>query len=242
MSGSTLFETYETELIHSINVIKGLIEELQKSTNFSQLMNEIETEFDIAEDSIEQMQLVAKSTFGGQLLIAKVNNFRAQIEKLKAEKDTKTKKKSSTNSQLRGKLIQGNQTIDKTGHRVKESIQISLQSEKIGEETLQILDENREQLENSILTLDNTNNRLDTVKCILRGMTFRIITNKLILWFMILVLLVSILSVFYFKWLFPFIHHGSTPTPPQTVNPPPFIPTPQPQPQPPQPQPVPAPF
>jgi len=183
------------------------IETLKKSpVNKRQILKEIETEFDIAQDSIEQMQMVAKSTFGGQSLETKVKKFRQQLATLQ-EEALKYGNAPNAQEQQRSKIMVGKDTIDKTGKRIDDSFRVALDSEETGGETLRVLVGDREKLQSTLEEMEVIDDTVNRSRNILNSMGTRIITNKIILSFIIVVLIVAILTIVYFKWVQPLLQY-----------------------------------
>jgi len=215
-----------------LSVIEGLIQQLDTSQNKRQLIEDIEIEFGLADDSIEQMDMVVKSTFGGHALDVKVKNFRLQLDKLKEKMNSKI---VTPYNQQRAKILAGKEVLHRTDDRLKECVRITGETEDNAVKTYRILIKDGEALENTYGMLDEVDNKMDHARSILGRMGLRVISNKLILWFIILVLLVSISGIIYFKWIGPLLKVLEPILMPQ--EPPAHVPQPQPVPIP-----VPAPF
>jgi vesicle transport through interaction with t-SNAREs protein 1 len=100
----------------------------------------------------------------------------------------------------RERLLKSSDKLDKTSDRIHEANKLALESETIGKDVLVTLSGQRQQIENSKDSLQETNTYLSNAKKILNGMGRRAMTNKFILIIVILILLGIIGIVLYFQY------------------------------------------
>jgi len=101
----------------------------------------------------------------------------------------------------RQKVLYGNQKLDETSERIMRAQQTSAKSEEIGAEIIGALEEDREVLERAKRKLGTVNENMDETRWVVLGLARRMVTNKIILIFIILLLLASIAVIIYLKWL-----------------------------------------
>jgi len=100
----------------------------------------------------------------------------------------------------RERLLVGNMRVDQSTDKLLKAQRTAETSEQIGREILGALDEDREVLERARGKVASVNQNVDSANKILWGITTRVVTNKIILIFIILLLLASIGVIVYLKW------------------------------------------
>jgi len=226
MAQGNLFETYEKELQLAFKVIEEKIELLKTGKNKHQLVKEIDAEFDTAQDTIDQMSMVAKSTYGGQALTTKVNNFLEQMAKLRKETE-RFGKTSALHDKQRGQIMAGKAVVDQSSQRLNDTHRIALETEEIGSGALNRLVTDREKVVGALEEMEVVDGKVERTRTILTSMGRGIVTNKIILVFIILILIAAIGIITYVKWIAPLIIYLAP------VFNPPVAPMPAPQVQPP---------
>jgi len=98
-------------------------------------------------------------------------------------------------------LLAGTEKVDQTGERLQSAHRIAIETEQIGASALQNLGSQRQTLESARDNLHGINDKVTQSRTILSAMGRRVITNKLILLFIIVLLLVAIGLIAYFKWI-----------------------------------------
>jgi len=100
----------------------------------------------------------------------------------------------------RDRLLVGNMRVDQSTDRLMRAQRTAENSEQIGREILGALDEDRAVLDRARGKVANVNENVSSANKILWGISAKVVTNKIILVFIILLLLASIGVIVYLKW------------------------------------------
>lgn len=100
----------------------------------------------------------------------------------------------------RALLLQGSDSLNNATQSIERSQRIAAETEQIGTEIIEELGEQREQLDRSRNRLVNTGENLSRSRKILRAMSRRLVTNKLLLAVIILMELAILGAVIYLKF------------------------------------------
>lgn len=112
-----------------------------------------------------------------------------------------TENEQSTNLQSqRVLLLQGTDSLNRASESIERSHRIAAETDQIGTDIIEELGEQREQLERTKSRLVNTTENLSKSRKILRSMSRRITTNKLLLSIIIILELAILGGVVYFKF------------------------------------------
>lgn len=176
---------------------------------------QIEQEFEVANDTIRNMNLIVETAFGQQksILSGKLKGYKQQIEKLLQDWQ-----RYNSADKTRSKILQGNRLMDSTTDRINDTHRIALDTEDIGTSTLGKLKSDREKLEALDTELDVIDTNVDRARTIIGAMGRRVVTNKLILFLIIILLIAANLATIYFRWIAPHLP-ASTPRPTPTPTP-----------------------
>ncbi|XP_068194607.1 vesicle transport through interaction with t-SNAREs homolog 1B [Antennarius striatus] len=112
-----------------------------------------------------------------------------------------TQNQQSTHLQSqRALLLQGTEALSSASQSIERSQRIAIETEQIGTEIIDELGEQREQLDRTRNRLVNTGENLSRSRKILRSMSRRLMTNKLLLSVIILIELAILGAVVYLKF------------------------------------------
>ncbi|XP_015720256.1 vesicle transport through interaction with t-SNAREs homolog 1B [Coturnix japonica] len=112
-----------------------------------------------------------------------------------------TENEQSTNLQSqRVLLLQGTDSLNRASQSIERSHRIAAETDQIGTDIIEELGEQREQLERTRSRLVNTSENLSKSRKILRSMSRRIATNKLLLMIIIVLELAILGGVVYYKF------------------------------------------
>ncbi|NXY48335.1 VTI1B protein, partial [Ceuthmochares aereus] len=112
-----------------------------------------------------------------------------------------TENEQSTNLQSqRVLLLQGTDSLNRASQSIERSHRIAAETDQIGTDIIEELGEQREQLERTKSRLVNTSENLSKSRKILRSMSRRVITNKLLLSMIIILELAILGGVVYYKF------------------------------------------
>lgn len=100
----------------------------------------------------------------------------------------------------RALLLQGTESLNNASQSIQRSQQIANETEQIGNDIIEELGEQREQLDRTRNRLVNTGENLSRSRKILRSMSRRLMTNKLLLAIIILMELAILGAVVYLKF------------------------------------------
>ncbi|XP_010572578.1 PREDICTED: vesicle transport through interaction with t-SNAREs homolog 1B [Haliaeetus leucocephalus] len=112
-----------------------------------------------------------------------------------------TENEQSTNLQSqRVMLLQGTDSLNRASQSIERSHRIAAETDQIGTDIIEELGEQREQLERTKSRLVNTSENLSKSRKILRSMSRRVTTNKLLLSIIIILELAILGGVVYYKF------------------------------------------
>ncbi|XP_030806477.1 vesicle transport through interaction with t-SNAREs homolog 1B [Camarhynchus parvulus] len=112
-----------------------------------------------------------------------------------------TENEQSTNLQSqRVLLLQGTDSLNRASESIERSHRIAAETDQIGTDIIEELGEQREQLERTKSRLVNTSENLSKSRKVLRSMSRRITTNKLLLSIIIILELAILGGVVYYKF------------------------------------------
>ncbi|CAI5763811.1 transport through interaction with t-SNAREs 1B [Podarcis lilfordi] len=97
-------------------------------------------------------------------------------------------------------LLQGTESLNRATQSIERSHQIAAETDQVGTEIIEVLGEQREQLDRTKGRLVNTSENLSKSRKILRAMSRKVMTNKLLLSFIIILELVILGGVVYYKF------------------------------------------
>nr|AFK39102.1 unknown [Lotus japonicus] len=183
-----------------------------------QKVSEIKAGIDEAEALIRKMDLEARSLQPNvrAVLLAKLREYKSDLNNLKSE----VKKIVSGNlnpsardellesgmadtltasSDQRSRLMMSTDRLNKTGDRVQQSRKTMLETEELGVSILQDLHSQRQSLLHAHTTLHGVDDNIGKSKKILTNMTRRMNKNKWIICGIVLVLVIVIALILYFK-------------------------------------------
>ncbi|KAL6135585.1 hypothetical protein ACLB2K_067812 [Fragaria x ananassa] len=217
---SEVFEGYErhyseisANLSKKCTIAGGLHGEQKK-----QKISEVKAGIDEAESLIRKMDLEARSLQPNvkAVLLAKLREYKSDLNNLKSE--VKRLVSGNLNASARDELLESGmadaltasadqrtrlmtttEKLDKTSDRVKNSRRTMLETEELGVSILQDLHSQRQSLLHAHGTLHGVDDNIGKSKKILTSMTRRMSKNKWIISSIIVVLVIAIALILYFK-------------------------------------------
>ncbi|KAJ8430930.1 hypothetical protein Cgig2_002718 [Carnegiea gigantea] len=183
-----------------------------------QKISEIKAGIDEAESLIRKMDLEARSLQPNvkAVLLVKLREYKSDLNNLKSE----VKRLSSGNpnqaardellesgmadaltvsAEQRARLMMSTERLNKSSERVGESRRIMLETEELGVSILQDLHQQRQSLLHADNTLHGVDDNIGRSKRILTNMSRRMGRNKWIIGAIIVVLVLAIVLILYFK-------------------------------------------
>lgn len=213
------FESLEDDFVSVKDAITAKIDDLGKSSGQRKknLVREIQRELDNAQHLLEDLEVEAKNApYPYRLQMNnRLKQFRLDLQSLnKKVSQSESSSTSNSRSQLfaasdapddasvssskmvagnRGRLLQMNETIDRTTDTVYRTQQIAAETDQVGIAVVDELGTQRESLIRTKERLIDTDVNLTRSRKILRSMYRRVMTNKLIL-VVIIILEIGILA------------------------------------------------
>ncbi|CAI8595238.1 unnamed protein product [Vicia faba] len=217
---SNVFEGYER---HYCELSANLSKKCTAATALNgeqkkQKVSEIKAGIDEAEALIRKMDLEARSLQPNikGVLLAKLREYKSDLNNLKSEikKIVSGNLNPSARDELlesgmadaitasadqRTRLMTSTERLNKTGERVKDSRRTMLETEELGVSILQDLHSQRQSLLHAHNTLHGVDDNIGKSKKIMTNMSRRMNKNKWIIGCIVLVLVVAIIAILYFK-------------------------------------------
>eukprot|EP00742_Colponemidia_sp_Colp-10_P003012 GILJ01003214.1.p1 GENE.GILJ01003214.1~~GILJ01003214.1.p1 ORF type:complete len:224 (+),score=27.01 GILJ01003214.1:1310-1981(+) len=217
------FEAYEEDYCSISASISRKISELPSVSKAKSIstVNELEKEISAGERILHQMENVVKglAPIARTKLMPKVTRFRSDLDTLKRDyRRVKTKYISAEgredllglgnrnkdsgveSSDPRTRLLDTTDRISQSNKRLEESHRLASQTEEVGVAIMSDLRVQRDTLNRARTNLRETDSNLSRTRKILNSMARRIITNKLILGAIILLELLCLGLVIWFKY------------------------------------------
>lgn len=217
---SQVFEGYERQYCElSANLARkctsaGLLDGEQKK----QKISELKVGLDDAEALIRKMDLEARSLQPSvkAMLLAKLREYKSDLNNLKSEVKRITSPNANqaardqllesgmadtqmVSSNQRERLLMSTDRLNQSSDRIKESRKTMLETEELGVSILEDLHQQRQSLLNANNTLHGVDENIGKSRKILTAMSRRMSRNKWIIGCIIVVLLIAIALVLYFK-------------------------------------------
>ncbi|XP_077221920.1 vesicle transport v-SNARE 13-like [Tasmannia lanceolata] len=217
---SQVFEGYERQYCEiSANLSKkctsaSLLDGEQKK----QKVSEVKSGIDDAEALIRKMDLEARSLQPSlkATLLAKLREYKSDLNNIKTElkRITSTNANQVSRDELlesgmsdtlmasadqRGRLLMSTDRLNQSGERIKEGRRTMLETEELGVSILQDLHQQRQSLLHAHNTLHGVDDNIGKSKRILTAMSRRMSRNKWIIGGVIVVLVLAIILILYFK-------------------------------------------
>jgi vesicle transport through interaction with t-SNAREs protein 1 len=101
----------------------------------------------------------------------------------------------------RQRLLMSTQIVDESSERLARAHRTALETEEIGMETLNTLEQQKETLKRAYDKVFDVNDKLDSGRRVLIGMSRRALTNKLLLVLLIIALIFGIAAIVYLRWI-----------------------------------------
>jgi len=224
-----LFKNYQREFDSNVSAITQKLGQLPNylGERRKSFLREIETEFEAAKEALDNMKHVANTARGGETLKGTIKLQDREYERLledykRAQLGTGRTAAPApaadewgvATADQRGRLISDRQKLAGTTDRVSATVRMANETEQIGRNTLVDMRKQREQLEKGDRQLDEVDDNVTGARRVLTIMKRRVITNKIILIFIILILLAAEGVVVWVRWIQPMIKTPGAPVSP----------------------------
>lgn len=215
---SEVFEGYERQYCElSVNLSRkcNSASTLPDGAQRNQQLSELNAALNEADALIRKMDLEARSLQPSlkATFLAKLREYKADLNKLKKEvkrlalanpnqadhEDLLEAGGYAASSNQRERLAMSTERLDRTTDRVRDSRRTALETEELGVSILEDLHHQRESLLNSHKKLHGVDDAIDKSKRILNAMSKRMSRNKWIVGSVIVVLVLAIIFILYFK-------------------------------------------
>eukprot|EP01087_Luapelamoeba_hula_P002330 TRINITY_DN1200_c0_g1_i3.p1 TRINITY_DN1200_c0_g1~~TRINITY_DN1200_c0_g1_i3.p1 ORF type:complete len:156 (+),score=15.49 TRINITY_DN1200_c0_g1_i3:109-576(+) len=103
----------------------------------------------------------------------------------------------------RAQMVHNTNRVDDMSARLARTRQVSEQNEEMGRDIMGALESDRAALERARKKTEAIDENMDLARWVMVGIARRMVTNKLILIFLIFVLLAAICVIVYLKWIRP---------------------------------------
>lgn len=203
-----------TDVSRKIQAVASLSGEMRRAK-----MREVESDLREAEQVTKRMEMEARSFSAerSRQLLVKVKDYKADLAKLRENAATASSQASggaaaraelgladdysSTSAGQRERMLKSTDQMAKTGERIQQGRAQLLETEELGVGILQDLHRQRETITHAHDTLHGVDDNISRARRTLASMSRRVLTNKLVMFGIILLLLASIILVVYFKFI-----------------------------------------
>ncbi|XP_049876191.1 vesicle transport through interaction with t-SNAREs homolog 1A [Pectinophora gossypiella] len=206
---ATLIQSYEQQYSVLTADITAKIGRLKIATeeNRDQLSKEIQSNFEEANDLLEQLELECRGSGAG----SRVEAYRAELKRVRDEYRSVLTNSATYNmdteesfddwggaNEQRQKLLDNTERLERTGKTLTEGYRVVLETEQIGAAVLQDLSGQRETLQRSRGRLRETDEQLNRSSRLINSMMVRALQDRFILVMVFLVVGVLLCLGLYF--------------------------------------------
>ena len=175
-------------------------------------MSEIDEDISEAESLIRRMDLEARTTTPDTktVLLGRLRDYKADLNGLK--KDAKRMSAfagdasraellgdAASASDQRNRLLTTTERLQRSRDRIEEGKRTILETEELGVSILQDLHQQRQTITHARDTLHSTDDNLSRGRKLISSMARRMVTNKIIMWTIIFLLVAAIVFIAYKK-------------------------------------------
>lgn len=207
-------ESIETEIKEILGGTRHIMKFLPDAAGERRrvLVNEVERSLDEARACLKRLSAVAAREDSGAARGAqsRVREYEADIKLIEKELLVGVTTPGATLSDIldreereqRAKGMEGLRMMEQTGNSLKRTERTGLETESIGAGILTDLHSQREQLEASDRNLFQVDENMQLAKKKLRELYFRIIADKAILICIIIIQVIVLFLIIFFKWIY----------------------------------------
>jgi len=214
-----MFASYESELVEIKKTLKGYVQSIPSAKGDERLQ-----QIDAANEALEQAQDLLDKMSYDDSMEDKVEGYKREIASIESmiKKSIAKAQANIEREELLGDVRMNDLDLTSQDHqqryadstaRLDSQSAIIQDSQRMTEDTIAIttealveLDRQRGVIERSHERLGGINSSLDRAGKIMKGIWRRMVTNKLIMGFIIILLLGGIAAIIYFAW---FYHPGN---------------------------------
>jgi len=207
------FSTFEEQFAGLTKTIRRKIDQLKLKYD-AELVREVETDFDDASKKLDDINrdvsrhyeftVAEKAKKRIKALTDQVSEMREELEGTKptnqnAAAESKRRGRADRDN-VRGKLLEGKRIVDDTGQMLDNTERVIAETHAVGAATMQQLHGQGKQIKDSIQTLHQTDSILGRSKKVLIQMRRRVVTNKLLTGFILLLEVGICVLIIYLKY------------------------------------------
>lgn len=186
-----LVRTFDERQVEAEEVLQGMEEELRTAP--SSYRNAMSTKLRMYRRDLGKLQRDMKTSAPGFGASNPMEGSHHGIYSSQNQQSTHLQSQ-------RALLLQGTESLNNASQSIERSQRLANETEQIGTEIIEELGEQREQLDRTRNRLVNTGENLSRSRKILRAMSRRLVTNKLLLGVIILMELAILGAVVYLKF------------------------------------------
>lgn len=215
-----LFNQYENDYCNKSTDITRKIHAIANLSGDSRRRKVEEVDYDLkeADQVIKRMEMEARSfpPDKSHHMLMTIKEYKADLSSLKDQLKKAAQSVSrgeaaraelglgsdyfSTTSGQRERMLTATEQLNRTGVRLQQGRQQLLETEELGVNILEDLSRQRETILRSKDTLHGADDGLTRARRILGSMSRRVLTNKIIMIFIALVILIAIILIIYYKF------------------------------------------
>ncbi|KAH3763944.1 vesicle transport v-SNARE protein [Pelomyxa schiedti] len=211
MYGRPTFEDVVVEFNQVLGHVRQKLRVLPDATGDRRrmLIDQAERDVEEANKFLRQMDIIIKDSPQRVVLQERIRVFEAELSKVRRELlltiPTTPSNQPMDTSQMdqRERIMAGNTTLGNTSATLGRIQQVSADTEVTGIGALEDLHHQRQQLEHADDMMSQMDQKVTQGKRHLRTMWWRMLTDTFIQFIIIVLLIVAILGVIFFKWILP---------------------------------------
>ncbi|XP_040217555.1 vesicle transport through interaction with t-SNAREs homolog 1A isoform X4 [Rana temporaria] len=213
---SAVFQGYEQDygvLTADITNRIGKIPKLAGEEKKQMVMN-VEKQLEEAKELLEQMDLEVREIPAQSrgMYSNRMRSYKQEMSKLEADfKRSRIAYSDEVRNELlgddgnssesqRAHLLDNTERLDRSSRRLEAGYQIAVETEQIGQNILENLNQDREKIQRARERLRETDTNLGKSSRILTGMLRRIIQNRLLVFVLGIIILITIILAIYFSF------------------------------------------
>ncbi|XP_040217554.1 vesicle transport through interaction with t-SNAREs homolog 1A isoform X3 [Rana temporaria] len=216
---SAVFQGYEQDygvLTADITNRIGKIPKLAggESEEKKQMVMNVEKQLEEAKELLEQMDLEVREIPAQSrgMYSNRMRSYKQEMSKLEADfKRSRIAYSDEVRNELlgddgnssesqRAHLLDNTERLDRSSRRLEAGYQIAVETEQIGQNILENLNQDREKIQRARERLRETDTNLGKSSRILTGMLRRIIQNRLLVFVLGIIILITIILAIYFSF------------------------------------------
>ncbi|KAH3757258.1 vesicle transport through interaction with t-SNAREs 1 [Pelomyxa schiedti] len=205
------YHEYEEEFLQILDHIRQKVSLLPSSVGERRKMltDQAEQETEEAAKFLRKMEIAIRDLPQKTKLQTQLKAYEAELSKARRQllltlPATTVVSPAELQAEQRRKIEESNRTLSQTSGRLAHIEAVSRDTEHIGTCALEDLQHQHQQLDHAYNKLYDIDQKVDVAKSLLKQMWWRIIGDTMIQVIIIILLVISIVGVVFFKWILPF--------------------------------------